>query len=307
MPQFSQMSEDLKNYFSFSKRERRGIIALIALIMIFFAIAYSVKFINSNEETDISGFEKEIDALISSTQKKDTTELTIKAEETTINASPIEPNTATEEQWRGIGISSNQYRVIKNYLRKGGKFKSKEDLKKIYSITPEVYKKIEPYIYINKKDSSPIVSIAPIPQNKTETKPAKSNLVIEINTADTTLLQALPGIGSSFASRIVKYRNLLGGFHKKEQLLEVYGMDEARYSGFQQNISIDPAFIKRIEINNATVTQLQQHPYIDKQLSYLIVSYRNQHGIYRSIEDFKKLALVNEEIVSRLLPYLSFD
>ena len=303
------MSEDLKNYFSFSKRERRGIIALVVLIIVFFAIAYSVKFINSKEETDISQFEKEIDALISSSkeQKESIDDLTVKEEETTISVPPIDPNTATEEQWRSIGISANQFRVIKNYLQKGGKFKSKEDLKKIYSITPEIYKKIEPYIYIKKTDTTSIAATAPIPQNKMETKPITSNLIIEINSADTILLQALPGIGSSFASRIVKYRNLLGGFHKKEQLLEVFGMDETRYSGFQQNISINPSLIKKIEINNASAIQLQQHPYIDKQLSMLIVSYRNQHGRFRSIEDFKKLALVNDEIVSKLAPYLSFD
>lgn len=302
------MKEDLKNYFSFSKRERKGIIALIALIIVFFGIAYSVRFINSNKETDISEFEKEIDALVTlSKQEEEKTEEVIKEENTTISVSQIDPNTATEEQWKSIGVSSNQYKVIKNYLQKGGKFRSKNDLKKIYSITPDVYKKIEPYIYIKQVETTPIAATAPIPQNKLETKPATSKLIIEINSADTTLLQALPGIGSSFASRIVKYRNVLGGYHKKEQLLEVFGMDEARYSGFQQNISINPSLIKKIEINHATVSQLQLHPYIDKQLSHLIVSYRNQHGPFRHIDDFKKLALVNEEIVAKLSPYLSFD
>jgi competence protein ComEA len=304
------MNEDLKNYFSFSRSERRGIIALIILIILIFTGSYMISHLNKNEEIDISEFEKEIDQLI--TTGKDTSSQTfetgteisaVKAPET------IDPNTATEAQWRSIGVSSAQYRVINNYLQKGGRFKSKEDLKKIYSITPEVYNRIEPYLVIKTEIPSPATTAPPAysPAQSSNQQKNTTNLIVELNTADTTLLQALPGIGPSFARRIVNYRNKLGGFYNKQQLMEVFGMDEERLSGFENNITVNPAYIKRLDINSATAFELQQHPYIDKQLSLLIVSYRNQHGRYRNIEDFRKLALVNEYLTAQLQPYLSFD
>jgi competence protein ComEA len=306
------MSEDLKNYFSFSRRERRGILALVALIILIFSGTFLINYFNNNEEISVSEFEKELDQLIKAQNETITPQLDSLYVDLSVPFStpqPLDPNTASETQWRNIGISPAQYRVINNYLQKGGRFRNKEDLRKIYSITPEVYNRIEPYLVIKTEIPSPAANTQPAysPAQSSNQQRNTTNLMVELNTADTTLLQALPGIGPSFARRIVNYRNKLGGFYNKQQLMEVFGMDEERLSGIENNVSINTAYIQRLEINNATSAALQQHPYINKQLSLLIVSYRNQHGRYRNIDDFRKLALVDDELARQLAPYLSYD
>jgi DNA uptake protein ComE-like DNA-binding protein len=129
-------------------------------------------------------------------------------------------------------------------------------------------------------------------------------LMVEINSADTALLKELKGIGSMFAKRIVKFRNALGGFVKKEQLLEVYGLDKEKYEIIAPQIEIDSSLVKKININSASVETLAKHPYINKRVAAKIYWHRTQHGNYSNLQDILKLNLVDEETFSKLEPYL---
>ena len=129
--------------------------------------------------------------------------------------------------------------------------------------------------------------------------------VVEINAADTINLQALKGIGSGFANRIVGYRQLLGGYNSKDQLLEVYGMDSLRYLGFEAHISIDTSLLVKIPINGCTVKDLLRHPYIDYSLASTLVRERNKNGLFRDLEDLRRRLKIPEPIFLRLTPYLS--
>ena len=130
---------------------------------------------------------------------------------------------------------------------------------------------------------------------------------IDINSADTTELQQLYGIGPTFALRIVKFRNLLGGFARKEQLLEVYGMTEERYNGFVEHVTVDPSKVHRIDINTATVEQLKRHPYLDYYQARAIVDYRNQGNFYRSMDDLKKISLIDPTTLTKIEGYIQFN
>jgi competence ComEA-like helix-hairpin-helix protein len=129
--------------------------------------------------------------------------------------------------------------------------------------------------------------------------------IINIKTADTTEVKSLRGIGSSFAKRIIKYRNMIGGFISKEQLKEVYGLDQDKYDQIEAFIKVDPNDIVKININSATVDELKTHPYIDWKMANSIFFYRQSHGNYTQVEDIKNSDLITDELFSKIAPYIT--
>lgn len=134
----------------------------------------------------------------------------------------------------------------------------------------------------------------------------KRGETIELNSADTTSLKKIPGIGTGFANRIVRYRNLLGGFADITQLKEVWGLDNELYERIMPYITLTPQ-VKKIKVNSAEFTELNKHPYIDYRQAKIIMDIRSRKG---SIESLKRLSLLEEfteDDIKRLTPYLSFD
>lgn len=130
--------------------------------------------------------------------------------------------------------------------------------------------------------------------------------IIDINAADTTLLKELPGIGSSFAKRIVEYRDKLGGFVETEQLLEVYGMDTTRFGGIAAYVAIDSNFKpNRLRINYDSFKVLNRHPYLEYDDVKKIVNYREQKGLFASWGQLTEI--VGDSIEPRLEEYVGFE
>lgn len=133
------------------------------------------------------------------------------------------------------------------------------------------------------------------------------DFVIELNSADTAELRCLYGIGPVFAKRIVQYRNLLGGFFCKEQLLEVYGMDEDRYAGIVGHIVIDTTLVKKLAVNELSIAELKRHPYLDFYQAKAIVDYRKNGKHYGSFDDLRMVDLIDDETVTKLKGYIQFN
>jgi len=211
----------------------------------------------------------------------------------TKNPNPIlfkfNPNNLPADQWAKLGLSGKQISVLKNYEAKGGRFYTKTDLQKIYSITPEDYKRLEPYINLPEQSVS-----------------KKTDEIVEVNSADSAKLTQIKGIGAGFASRIIKYRTQLGGFVKKEQLMEIYGIDTAKYHELAPHISINDAHIHKIHINAVTVDELRPFPYLNFKQMNAMVEYRKQHGDYHSMEDLRQIVILDAEILRKIAPYLTF-
>lgn len=135
--------------------------------------------------------------------------------------------------------------------------------------------------------------------------PKRKPLTVDINTADTLTLQLLHGIGPAYARRIVKYRNRLGGFVAKEQILEVYGMTPELYHHIETHLTISDS-ITRININQIGLKQLVKHPYIDYYQARDVIAYRNKGHRYNSCDDLRLVISMDDSTIARLCPYLDF-
>ncbi len=310
------MKQFLRDYFTFNRRERNGVFILLSIIILLLLYLSFSDFFFPKEKIDFSKFEKEI-ADFETEQKRVNDSLSQQKNYFASSNAPdpdsyrdaerfsFNPNNLPDEEWKRLGLSEKQIRTIKNYESKGGKFRSKEDVKKMYSITPELYALLEKYILIpeNNKTIYPANKHQPSPDSYRDIN--HQPLLVELNSADTTELKTLKGIGSSFAKRIVKFRDMLGGFVKKEQLLEVYGFDKEKYDLVSPQVKIDLSKVKRININSASVDNLRKHPYMDKKAAVKIFWHRVNHGDYADVEDILKTNLVDEQLYSKLAPYLT--
>jgi len=215
----------------------------------------------------------------------------------------FDPNTLDLPGWQRLGFSVKQAQSILKYRSKGGRFYNQEDLKKMYTVSDQMYLKLASYIKIA---SSPVRERG-LSTHKTSKVYTKNGFkIVELNSADTLQLDEVHGIGPAFARRIVKYRERLGGFCRKEQLLEVFGLDSAKYEEVKDQISVDATIVKKININSVVAEDFKNHPYIRYKQVNALIQYRKQHGNYTTIEDLKKVVILTPELIMQLAPYLSF-
>jgi len=213
----------------------------------------------------------------------------------------FDPNHTTQAQWQALGLSAKQAKVMTNYIEKGGRFRKKEDLQKMFVISPERYQELLPYIYIKG-------ATAGNTYQKQSGYPARGiPVMVDINTADTTELDKIKGIGPAFARRIYQYRERIGGFYKMEQLREVYQLDSVKYREISGQIKLDNPQLTRIPINTVTFEQLRHNPYLKFKEVNAIIQFRKQHGNYGNIADLKKVVILSAETIEKLAPYISFE
>jgi len=309
------MNKKIKEFFDFNKKERIGVLTLLTILLILIIIYYLLPhIISQHPSTNNQKLKQQVQAFIearkaeNNTQPKQSTNKynSGKKENTELTPFPFDPNNLPESQWKKIGFSEKQIQIIKNYEKSGGKFYDKDDLKKIYGISPEEYAQLEPYIRIKEQQKNKKSQ----PENKGKSplkKEAEKSYHMDLNTADSAQLIKVNGIGKVFSSRIVKYRNYLGGFYKKEQLMEVYNFDSANYQSVQKHFWVDSTKIQKINLNTATFKELLQHPYLDYYLVKEIVNHRQDHGRYKTLSELKKLDLMYSKLYEKLKHYLTLS
>lgn len=133
----------------------------------------------------------------------------------------------------------------------------------------------------------------------------KAGETINLNEADTTILKTIPGIGSGYANRIVKYRNLLGGYVSVNQLKEVWGIEEELYAKILPYSRVKGK-VSQLAINTLSLDQLKKHPYINYQQAAIIVDIRQRKGAITSLNHLALLDEFSDRDIKRLSPYLSF-
>lgn len=236
---------------------------------------------------------------------EDYVNITVTADKADINYKPqieskeriykvFNPNYVDRNDLLAMGFNSYQTGNLIRYRESGGKFLKPEDLLKIYGIDTALFYSVVQYIEISEENISDRAV-------RDLSKIAK----IEINMADSSGLVMLHGIGPVFASRILKYRNLLGGFHNKRQLLEVYGINNELFSDISDMIETDTSLIKKIRINFADYSELIRHPYIEKEHASAILNYRQKNGPYKTEEQLVVYGLTDTAAFKRIRPYIT--
>lgn len=142
-----------------------------------------------------------------------------------------------------------------------------------------------------------------VPKTASKQVSSSDNIVVDINAADSLALLDIKGIGPAFASRIIKYRKLLGGFVKKEQLLEVYGFDAERYDEVKDHVKIGKGHTI-LNLNDVSFKELNKHPYVSYDLTKAIFNLKKKLGTFKAVDDIKQIDLVTDELYNKLAPYL---
>jgi len=222
------------------------------------------------------------------------------------------PNTISKDSLLLLGISEVLANQWVNYRKKVKPFKSVDDLKNLYAMNDSVLDKLKPYMRWKNITISPKKEFINKPNfhesTQTERTVEKAKTIkIELNNADLTELIKIKGIGNVYATRIIKYRDLLGGFTRKEQVKEVYGISDSLFDMISNQIFVDSLMPKQININNAETKILAQHPYINWSVAQSIVNYRQIHGCYQQLSDIMRSDLVNEILYNKIAPYLKAD
>jgi len=369
----AKLRDWIKNYFYFSRAQRNGSLILFAILILVIAANFFLPQYLAPRYKISSDFEAEVrqfEALMQKAKEKDT-----------LTPFSFDPNTLSHEKWIELGLSKRQVDIIFKYKNAGGRFFSKEDVKKMYSISDDEYETLEPFIEIEKTEKKkkskvkkkPLIEPDPFPfdpnkiaevdwkklgfkeyqyqnmlnyleaggvfrvksdlvkmysisdldyeklvdfillpeldtvQKKQPDKYIPEPVLVEINSADSAELTRLRGIGPSYARRIVKYRSLLGGFYRKDQLLEVFGMDSTRYSGFIDNVALNPLLLEKMDLNEVEFKTLLKHPYVEYYIVKSIFDYRDKHGKFSSVDELKNVPLIYEELYEKFAPYLIIE
>jgi DNA uptake protein ComE-like DNA-binding protein len=290
-----------KDFFFFSRGEKNGILVLICLIMVTFIINRMIPFFVKTEPEDIATYKNEIEAFRASFKQKEQ----IMQERKLFY---FDPNEADSLRFIELGIKPAVISRIMKYRNKGGVFRKPEDFLKIYGLNQRIYEELQPYINIKraKKVEKPKEIKPQIVRNKENKVRNEKRQTIELNSADTTVLKSLKGIGSVYAGRIIKYRTILGGFYNTEQLKEVYGITDELFMSICADISVDTTSLKKIKLNRGDLTYRLKHPYLQKEQVKALLAYMKKNNSIDSVGTLERMNVFTKEELNRLRPYLCF-
>jgi competence protein ComEA len=311
------------DYLSYSNKERAGIFLVLGLIVLCIFIPFLYPYLRHTKQYDQSKFKNEMAQLKllkadSSADKKysaknvdedNINEFTQPSEKNYYPKAPPEvfyfdPNTATPNEWKRLGVKDKTVENIQKYLSKGGHFYKPEDISKIWGLHPDDIKRLLPYVSI--AQSKPDYA-----QNNPQIKQAsyvpKTIQPLDINDSDTTAFIALPGIGSKLAQRIINFRDKLGGFNSVEQVGETFGLPDSTFQKIKNRLILSNVPVRKININTALLDEMKTHPYIRYNVANAIIQYRTQHGNFSSIGDLKKIMIVTDDIYKKIEPYITIE
>lgn len=314
------MKSQKEHYLHFTKKERRGVAVLLAIVFLLTALFYGIPFLFKKSIPAASLYKKEIAALETNTSDSNNlrpqkftegkyysqARTPFAREDLTATLFYFDPNVLSIAQWQQLGVKEKTATGIRHYIDKGGKFRQATDINKIWGLSETMKMRLEPFIRIAALEKNNAYNKSYIKSDKKpfEKKPV---LAFDINAADTSDYISLPGIGSKLAGRIVNFRERLGGFFSVEQVGETFGLPDSTFQKIKPFLQFSGAGIKKININTVTLDELKAHPYIRWQLADIIIRYRLQHGNFLSVSDLRKIMAIKEDIFNKISPYCTAE
>lgn len=308
------MKSILREFFRYSRTEQRGILLLVFLILsvqtarVVYPYLLEKEYPMSEEEArQFAAWALQKEQLSAGVDLSEAGNPS--AGEALFAPFRFDPNTIGHNDWLQLGFSEKQAASIEKFIQKGGAFRYREDLKKLYCVTPELYARLESWVDLpgkaEKADTrQPAAFLSPVKEPfKKESSPGVSTPV-ELNSADTFRLMSIRGIGPYWARRIWKHRERLGGFYSVEQLKEIKGFPDSLFPEVAPVIYADTGLIRKISINTATEEELNKHPYCWYGVAKSIVTYRAKHGPFKHPGDIRKIYSIKPELCDKLVPYL---
>ena len=225
----------------------------------------------------------------------------------------FDPNTADSTQLLRLGLQPWQVKNIYKYRAAGGIYRNPTDFAKLYGLTVKQYRELEPYIRISSDylPASTLVKENGYSQNAPKAKDStnyqrpikiKETEHIVLNTADTTSLITIPGIGPYYARKIIQYGNRLGGYVSVNQLDEIDDFP----SEAKKYLVINNPTPKKLNLNKLSLNELKRHPYINFYMAKDITDYRRLHGALKSLNDLRLSKDFPSDVIKRLEPYVEF-
>ncbi len=310
----SRFKHVMHEYFNFSRKDRNGLIVLSTLVVLA-AIANLI--VDHLDRAFVSNFPQHGEL-----SPKTTPEAEMSSGE--LFLFPFDPNTVTTEQLDSINLSRYIKSNILKYREAGGRFITPADVRRIYGMTDSIFMEIEPYLLFasgNSRGDKVAEMQLSRPDKSFQTKSSVSeyqsggrdfrenvNILrqIELNSADSAQLVSLHGIGPVYAARILKYRNLLGGFYSKSQLLEVYGISEEAFNHFSEYVFSDTLKVERLRLNFSEYTDFVRHPYFKKEHVEAILNFRQMHGPFTSEKQLLSAGLVDSATFLQVRHYITY-
>lgn len=297
------MKRIVKEYLSFTRKERTAIVLLLVLMGLFIAAPY----LYSPEQlppVDTRELEQYLGGQTPSAEMMRHKKGALSEE----NRVPsrlfvFDPNTLSAAGWQQLGIRERTSLTILRFRSKGGRFRRAEDLRKIWGLTTADADRLIPYVRIPEGEYSGTGN------GKTERlgrdRPVPDH--ISVNAATVEDWQALPGIGVVLANRIVRYRDRLGGFTSVDQVRKTYGISDSVFNHILPLLRLDaalPAVVAGLDLNTASAQQLSRQTGIPEAIARSIVVYRQQYGPFQAVTDLKKIVLISDSLFRLIEPHV---
>jgi competence protein ComEA len=303
----------IRDWFEMSKGEQRGVVVLFSLIVMLVGCNFLVPFF-LKQDADFShgelihwkeSLERSFDDKVYYTSDQNSKS----------DIQPVlfrfNPNTIDDQAWMKLGLHPGQIKSIRNYLSKGGEFKTTNDLSKMYVIDDALFQRLKPYvdlpefivnIRLHNTDTAHVVFKESIKQVWNNTS-KDDQLIVELNSADTSAFKKQRGIGSYLAKKIVEYRERLGGFRSFKQLSEIYRVSPGKADTLSQKMTLDLSLVKRMNLNNVSLERLKLFPYLTHTQASALIAFREKHGPFHHVSDMQKCLLIDASTFGKVQDY----
>ena len=288
-----------KSHFWYTKNQRNGILLLL-IIIIFLQLILHFKNFDSQQMVDLSlpkitSYNKQLDSLKKKSSKKKKFKIY-----------PFNPNYISDYKGYQLGMNVDEIDRLLAHREQRLYVNSAKEFQTITKISDSLLQKISPFFkfpeWVQKKNNNKNNQQRYIPNSRINVSEITT---VDINKATLKDFTAIEGVDEYISERIIKYRSKLQGFSFKEQLFEVWGLNEQMANKILSTFSIkNKPIIKKVNINTASFKEVLSNPYIDYELCIQIFDYKDEVAELQSISEIKNIEGFPIKKYNRIVLYL---